>query len=640
MAGNLSANSIEPTPKSPTLERLTPFLESNITSLTASLSESSILPPLFSHDPVAPYDGTPDGLVCAQSWDSYFNNPAAPTYIKTILTTETGSWLSRVENPAIMTTLCPNDLPRELQEPSSSIKYLFTRTYRKRTWITQSLRNKIGPKPICSINPADCAILTRIYNDRVLQGALPDYHVMAISCSVSTDLESISSRCRSEATMTASEAQLYYWPVTLAGNYCDEHRSTISETPTGDGPNTAVVEGFGTITSPTVLISMRALRAELPPNSEADPPICGTVRDVALAMAPESVYTQTEFIVMMDKIQNGTTVRPDCTAGSTRINYADITTPVPASVYTKYICGASYIPFNYTHGPVLAIPERVRDLEEDWKSAVVDFARVWDPPLAFTGVASLAKPTLHIPPSSGGNVVPGATVGPPLAKITEMPVVNQNDPQAQNFVPASNAQQPPPMLTTIANNVLFPGLPSHEGEISEPDFVPDGRKFTIGGMIYQVRPIAKMAGSAVNSADGVGHEEGNSPLRTSMGGDVAPVTRKIGTTGTAISGSDIVVLDKSGSPVATLKSGQSAQTIDGGTVSLGEDGLIVNQNASVNSEDSASATSILGDLILGKNELKTQESPKKGEASNRGGKRGLLGIGYILTVWMGLDMLF
>lgn len=53
-------------------------------------------------------------------------------------------------------------------------------------------------------------------------------------------------------TFVPSHVQLLYWPVTTTnGNPCLGNDSTITQMPTGNGPNTAVVNGT-TFTSPTV----------------------------------------------------------------------------------------------------------------------------------------------------------------------------------------------------------------------------------------------------------------------------------------------------------------------------------------------------------------------------------------------------
>ncbi|KAE8349881.1 hypothetical protein BDV28DRAFT_52453 [Aspergillus coremiiformis] len=56
-------------------------------------------------------------------------------------------------------------------------------------------------------------------------------------------------------------ATMYYWPVTTAnGDLCAQNGTTIPATPTGDGPNTAIL-GDHTLVSPTVYISFTSIYA-------------------------------------------------------------------------------------------------------------------------------------------------------------------------------------------------------------------------------------------------------------------------------------------------------------------------------------------------------------------------------------------
>ena len=52
--------------------------------------------------------------------------------------------------------------------------------------------------------------------------------------------------------------RIFYWPVTLAGSLCLSSASTITPSPTGSGPNTAVIEGM-TFTPPSVYISVATM---------------------------------------------------------------------------------------------------------------------------------------------------------------------------------------------------------------------------------------------------------------------------------------------------------------------------------------------------------------------------------------------
>ena len=159
------------------------------------------------------------------------------------------------------------------------------------------------PAPRCSIQPSDCNAVMSFYNS-ILKTANGSYTYYGICTPIITHMTT--GFCGS-CTFEPSHVQLLYWPVTTTnGDLCLRNGSTITQTPTGIGPNTAVVNGT-TFTSPTVYMAYDTLAAKN---------FCGKVGNIhtngIIALNPTDVSSMPASGIP------GGGLKP------TRVNYADL----------------------------------------------------------------------------------------------------------------------------------------------------------------------------------------------------------------------------------------------------------------------------------------------------------------------------
>ncbi|KAB8075204.1 hypothetical protein BDV29DRAFT_172435 [Aspergillus leporis] len=84
-------------------------------------------------------------------------------------------------------------------------------------------------------------------------------------------------------------ATLFYWPVTTTGgDLCLQNGSTVPATPTGDGPNTAVVNG-NTFVSPNIYVSFTSIYARSNQRAHPGGSCGGEYEDVIVSVDPEAV---------------------------------------------------------------------------------------------------------------------------------------------------------------------------------------------------------------------------------------------------------------------------------------------------------------------------------------------------------------
>ncbi|KAL4891047.1 hypothetical protein BDV59DRAFT_209217 [Aspergillus ambiguus] len=188
--------------------------------------------------------------------------------------TETENYFATHTGP--VTTLC-DGIPRALGPLESSIVYgpdptgecgTSTGTATRSTWVYRSP----SPTPSCQLNTADCIAIWSTYSS--LSSSYSSYTESA-SITTSGDIHSpikpdgcpstsrnytVKDPC-TDCHYAAGTATMYYWPVTTVnGDLCAQNGSTITPTPTGEGPNTAVVDGR-TFSSPTIYVSFPSIYA-------------------------------------------------------------------------------------------------------------------------------------------------------------------------------------------------------------------------------------------------------------------------------------------------------------------------------------------------------------------------------------------
>lgn len=158
------------------------------------------------------------------------------------------------------------------------------------------------PAPSCHIQPSDCNAVKSYYNS-ILRTANGSYTYRAYCTPLVTRTTGECGDC----TFVPSHVQLLYWPVTTTnGDLCLGNGSTITQTPTGIGPNTAVVNGT-TLTSPTVYMAYDTLAAKN---------FCGKVGNI-----------HTSGIISLDPTDVSSMPASGIPGGGmkpTRVNFADL----------------------------------------------------------------------------------------------------------------------------------------------------------------------------------------------------------------------------------------------------------------------------------------------------------------------------
>ncbi|KAK6431850.1 hypothetical protein LTR95_011983 [Oleoguttula sp. CCFEE 5521] len=287
-------------------------------------------------------------------------------------------------------------------------------------------------------------------------------------CSTSSGFAPGCEKCK----VSAYGVQLYYWPPsTLGGRLCGAHGSTVTASPTGSGPDTRVVNGF-TMTSPSAYLAFQNLAASAANNS------CGPdTTSYTVAVAPSDLSSLS--FITCDGIRNAQVT--DCTsysAGTTRVNFADLNWPVPFSAYngmiqcvepgTQSLCETMSLPFK----PYLALPSFLTGVFPEWKGCEVVPTGVWDPPIALETAKVVKGPELtsHAPQTTvTSTAVPSANAQPPfasstatataVAEVTSIKPESSQSPrtsgEASPAVPAASAERSP-----IAQSPSLPGTTS------------------------------------------------------------------------------------------------------------------------------------------------------------------------------------
>ena len=185
-----------------------------------------------------------------QTWKTHYLEfyQNASSYITTITATQS----IYVAEPTVKPyTLC-DGIPR----------YNQTRAHVTTTISTSRVQTEYPtypvPRPRCSIQDTDCAGVQKHFNS-ILKTSNGTYTYWEWCKPIHT--ANVFSRC-GPCRFVPKSVQLLYWPVTTTnGNLCSGDGSTITATPTGSGPNTAVVNGT-TFTSPTVYLAYDTLAAK------------------------------------------------------------------------------------------------------------------------------------------------------------------------------------------------------------------------------------------------------------------------------------------------------------------------------------------------------------------------------------------
>lgn len=153
------------------------------------------------------------------------------------------------------------------------------------------------PTPECSLNTQDCIPIWQTYT------SLSSAYIASVTTQVPGDTKSpIRPRSCPTTTRDYSDpnvcnnchylpgtATFFYWPVaTSGGDLCSRDGTTIPATQTGDGPNTAVVDG-NTFVSPSVYVSFTSIYARSNQRAHPGGPCGGEHENVIISVDPEAV---------------------------------------------------------------------------------------------------------------------------------------------------------------------------------------------------------------------------------------------------------------------------------------------------------------------------------------------------------------
>ncbi|KAJ5348242.1 uncharacterized protein N7506_001495 [Penicillium brevicompactum] len=151
--------------------------------------------------------------------------------------------------------------------------------------------------PSCTLNVQDCIPIWQTYS------SLSSAYQASVTSTISGDINSpIEPSACPTPTRDYSDpnvcdnchylpgtATFFYWPVaTSGGGLCDRNGTTIPATRTGDGPNTAVVDG-NTFVSPSVYVSFTAISAYSNQRAHPGGPCGGAHENVIISVDPEAV---------------------------------------------------------------------------------------------------------------------------------------------------------------------------------------------------------------------------------------------------------------------------------------------------------------------------------------------------------------
>lgn len=241
-----------------------------------------------------------------------------------------------------------------------------TTSYWDTTWGTHTSKWVVTPtfrpQP-CDPTPQDCHIW---YN----RSSIPQVNENAILDLCGNPAHGIEQPC---VFGIDGAVELIYFPVKVANakaSLCSNNASTITASPTGQGPNVITTLGR-TFTSGAVYMSIKALSAYVDGFNYAIGP---SFTNLILTLSSSEVSSQC----------NGNKI-------ATSLNFADLNWPVPASAYNcQNRCGYFHIQDSVTPAecstiwsdvnPLLAIPTKIKDLSPLWATCafeVPSLANYW-----------------------------------------------------------------------------------------------------------------------------------------------------------------------------------------------------------------------------------------------------------------------
>lgn len=246
--------------------------------------------------------------------------------------------------------------------------------------------------PSCAIAPAEC---DQLYEASVLRTTgIPT----TPACATGSAFQANCGDC----TIFANGVQLFYWPVTtIGGDPCKGNGSTITASPSANGPNT-VVFGNTTYTSPSGYLSFSDIFATV-----SNGAICGTPVsnfDVPIATFDLSSLSYSGIPPAYTSIVIFTE----------SLNLADMNYPVPWSAYRGQPACANVsacATISHSYVPQIALPSWLTGLQNVWRTCKVHSTGVYDPPQALAPAATMAGPVLSTADGESSISTTSATPG-------------------------------------------------------------------------------------------------------------------------------------------------------------------------------------------------------------------------------------
>ncbi|KAE8147172.1 hypothetical protein BDV25DRAFT_169266 [Aspergillus avenaceus] len=245
------------------------------------------------------YDGRATGLASlgVTSTSTYYE-----TYTTSAGACNTYIWGEGWNDPHTgpVTTLC-DDIPRALGPRESSTSYWPgtgpCSSYEMTETLTTVVYRSPSPTPSCELNRQDCIPIWKTYSElRSAWSATAttttpgdtNSPIRPRSCPSTSRNYTVADPC-TNCHYLPGTATLFYWPVTTtSGDLCRQDGSTVPATPTGDGPNTAVVDGK-TLVSPSIYVSFTSIYARSNQRAHPGGSCGGEYEDVIISVDPTAV---------------------------------------------------------------------------------------------------------------------------------------------------------------------------------------------------------------------------------------------------------------------------------------------------------------------------------------------------------------
>jgi hypothetical protein len=340
-----------------------------------------------------------------QQWEELWTPTTPPCTVETV----TYTWLGTDTTANVdWTTLCDGHprLPESFTFPTTTGTSSYTNRFcGSPTPVHPDPYTGISPN--CTIAPSYC---NQLYEVSVLRTSSDP---VTPACSTSSGYMAPCGDC----TIFANGVQLFYWPVTtVGGSPCNDSGSTITASPTGNGPNTIVL-GNSTYISGSAYLSFSDIFATVTngalcgtPASNIEFPVpTNELSSLSLSAAPPA-YTETTWY-------------------TESFNIADLNWPVPLSAY-RGMCFNTSTCFTMSRSylPQIELAAWLTGLQPEWLTCSVHSTGVFDPPKALSLVSTIAGPTMEVTAagaSSASSVAtPGGSVSATLASVTTESVVS------------------------------------------------------------------------------------------------------------------------------------------------------------------------------------------------------------------------